>query len=286
MMTLDDIRRFYSEEIRFAAPLRSRGVAEAFARVPREEFLGSGPWCIALSNIGMGATYLTTDDADPRHIYHNVSVALDTSRHLVNGQPATLGRWIDELDIQAGDSVFHLGCGSGYYTAIMAEMAGPTGHVVAAEVDSDLSNQARKNLSHYANVTVYKGDGAELDPGACNAMLINAGVTHPLPVWLDRLSERGRMVVPLTVAMGSSLGKGAVAKITREAGGFAAQVVAFIVIYSCVSARDPQLEPALGKSMGTGALTKITSVRRDPHAQDDTCIVHSPEVCLSIAPRA
>jgi protein-L-isoaspartate(D-aspartate) O-methyltransferase len=254
--------------------------------VPREEFLGTGPWSIALGDIGIGATYLTTDDADPRHIYHNVSVALNTSRHLVNGQPATLGRWIDELDIQVGDSVFHLGCGSGYYTAVMAEMAGRTGHVVAAEVDSDLSNQARKNLSRYANVTVHTGDGAELDPGACNAMLINAGVTHPLPLWLDRLSEKGRMVVPLTVAMGSSLGKGVVVKITREAGSFAAQVLGFIAIYSCVSARDRQLEPALGMSMGTGALMKMTSVRRDPHPQDDTCIVHRPDVCLSIAPRA
>jgi protein-L-isoaspartate(D-aspartate) O-methyltransferase len=285
MMTLDDIRRFYAEEVRVAGALRSRAVAEAFARVRREEFLGPGPWEIAGADVGMGAAYQTTDDADPRHIYHNVSVALDKSRQLFNGQPGTLGRWIDELEIQAGDSVFHLGCGSGYYTAILAELAGSTGHVAAAEIDADLAKEARKNLSRYTNVTVHGGDGAGFDAGACDAMLINAGVTHPLQQWLDRLSEKGRMVLPLTVAMGANLGKGVVAKVTREGESFAARVIGFVMIYSCSGARDSQLEPALGKAMGTGALMKMTCVRSEPHAQEESCLVHGPEVCLSAAVR-
>ncbi len=135
-MTLDDVRQFYAEEVRFAAPIHSQRVVEAFRRVPREQFLGPGPWQIALSDIGSGAAYLTTEDGEARHVYHNVSVALDASRQLFNGQPATVGRWIDELAIQPGGRVFHLGCGSGYYTAILAEVAGPGGHVVASEVDS------------------------------------------------------------------------------------------------------------------------------------------------------
>ena len=282
-MTLEEIRQFYSEEIRLAAPLRSRNVAEAFARVPREEFLGRGPWQIALGDMSTGAAFLTTDDDDPRHIYHNVSVALDSSRQLVNGQPGTVGRLIDELGIQNGDSVFHLGCGSGYYTAIMAELAGPTGRVAAAEVDSDLADQARRNLSRYPKVTVHNQDGAALDVGLCDAILINAGVTHPLPVWLDRLSGNGRMTVPLTVAMGSNLGKGVAAKITRKGDRLAARAIAFIAIYSCVGGRDSKVERALGKALTTGALMKMRSVRRDPHPQDETCIVHDAEVCLSLA---
>jgi protein-L-isoaspartate(D-aspartate) O-methyltransferase len=280
-MTLDDVRRFYSEEVRVAGALRSRAIAEAFARVPREEFLGPGPWEIAGADVRTGATYLMTDDDDPRHVYHNVSVALDKSRQLFNGQPGTLGRWIDELNIQAGDSVFHLGCGSGYYTAILAELAGATGRVVAVEIDSALAERARRSLSRYTNVTVHAGDGANFDPGTCDAMLVNAGVTHPVALWLDRLSERGRMVVPLTVAIGSNLGKGVVAKVTRDGGGFAARVISFVMIYSCASARDAQLEPALGKAMGTGALMKMTCVRREPHEQEDNCIVHGSDACLS-----
>jgi protein-L-isoaspartate(D-aspartate) O-methyltransferase len=285
-MTLDDVRQFYAEEVRLAAPLYSQRVVEAFRRVPREQFLGPGPWQIPLLDIGSGAASLTTDDGEARHVYHNVSVALDPNRQLFNGQPATVGRWIDELAIQPGDRVFHLGCGSGYYTAIMAEVAGPGGRVVASEVDSALAARAQTNLSRYPNVTVASGDGAEVDPGVCDAILINAGVTLPLPAWLDRLREGGRMVVPLTFATGGTLGKGLVAKITRAGDEFAARVVSFVMIYSCTSARDPQLDPALAKALSTGALLKWTTVRRDPHPADETCIVHGAEVCLSSAQRA
>ena len=43
-MTLDDYRRFYAEEIEQVASLTSPALVEAFARVPREKFLGPPPW--------------------------------------------------------------------------------------------------------------------------------------------------------------------------------------------------------------------------------------------------
>ena len=46
-MELEDYRRFYSKEIQFAAHLDSLALIEAFAHVPRENFLGPGPWQIA-----------------------------------------------------------------------------------------------------------------------------------------------------------------------------------------------------------------------------------------------
>src|SRR5437868_4420925 len=69
-MTLNECRRFYSEEICLAANVRSPALVDAFARVPREKFLGAGPWRIATPDIGTGASYRTTDDPDPRHLYH------------------------------------------------------------------------------------------------------------------------------------------------------------------------------------------------------------------------
>ena len=84
-------------------------------------------------------------------------------------------------------------------------------------------------------------------------MLINAGVTHPHLPWLERLSEGGRMVLPLTVPMGRTLGKGVMARIVRKDGGFSAQTITLVAIYSCTSARDPQLEALLGKALSTGA---------------------------------
>jgi protein-L-isoaspartate(D-aspartate) O-methyltransferase len=281
-MTVEDCRRFFAEEIRLAANIQSQALIEAFARVPRERFLGPGPWKIASADIGMGGVvYSSTKDADPRHVYHNVPIALDTSRDLNNGQPGSLAHWIDALDLKAGERLFHLGCGVGYFTAIMAEVLGTTGHIIASEVDADLATRARRNLAFYSNVEVLSGDGAAIDPGECDAILINAGVTHPHALWLDRLRDAGRMILPLTVPMGPTLGKGVMTRIRREPAGFSAHVVTFVAIYSCASVRDPNIEPLLGKAMATGTLMRMRSLRRDVHESCDTCALHGPDVCLS-----
>ena len=106
--------------------------------------------------------------------------------------------------LAAGDRVYHLGAGTGYYSAIMAEVVGPSGSVVASEIHSELGALAQQNLADRANVTVYAGDGMEFDPGEGDAILINAGVSHPLPLWLDRLRPGGRMLLPITTPMTSA----------------------------------------------------------------------------------
>src|SRR5262249_41749857 len=173
-LSIEDYRRFYADEIRFVANLDSPALVEAFARVPREKFIGPGPWQVgsaearALAAAGMGrATYVPVDDA--RHLYHNVIVVLDQARDINNGQPSALAHWINGLELQPGQRVYHLGSGVGYYTAIMAEVVGPSGSVVASEIDSDLAVRARANLSDYSNVEVHSVDGGEFDPGECDA---------------------------------------------------------------------------------------------------------------------
>jgi protein-L-isoaspartate(D-aspartate) O-methyltransferase len=136
---LEAARRFYAEELRFAARLRSPALVAAFATVPRERFVGAGPWRIR-SPRGV-ADYLTTEDADPRTIYHDVLVALDASRGINNGQPSLWAFLIDQLDIAAGENVLHLGRGTGYYTAILAELIGPTGKITGVEIDADLAEK-------------------------------------------------------------------------------------------------------------------------------------------------
>jgi protein-L-isoaspartate(D-aspartate) O-methyltransferase len=288
MMTLEDCRRFYADEVRLSANLRSPALVEAFARVPREKYLGPPPWQIgsaeqrALSLAGMGSlTYIPTED--PRDVYHNVVIALDAAHDLNNGQPSSLARWIDALDLKPGDRVYHLGCGVGYYTAIMAEVVGSGGAVVGSEVHSQLAPRARQNLAEFPNVTVHEGDGAAFDPGVCDAIFINAGVTHPHRPWLERLGERGRLALPITVGTGPALGQGVMIRIAREAGGFSAQIVSFVAIFSCTSVRDPQLEPILTKALTSRTLFKLKSVRLDAHEPTDTCILHASDVCVSSA---
>jgi protein-L-isoaspartate(D-aspartate) O-methyltransferase len=287
-MNIDECRRFYADEIRFAANISSAALVEAFARVPREKFLGPGPWELGsadvrgMSAMGVGKMSYTAV-GDPRDVYHNVVVALDKEKEINNGQPSSLACWINALGVKSGDRVYHMGCGVGYYTAIMAEMAGALGSVVGSEVNPELAERAKKNLSGYPNVTVHAGDGASFDPGECDGIFVNAGVTHPLPLWLDRLREGGRLVFPLTMTVVPARGVGMMVQITHARGGFSAQIVSPVAIFSCTSARDPQREPLIRASMTNGSLMKMKSLRRDTHEQADTCVLHGPEACLSTA---
>jgi protein-L-isoaspartate(D-aspartate) O-methyltransferase len=287
-LTIADYRRFYADEIRFVANLDSPALVEAFARVPRETFIGPGPWQVgsaevrALAAAGMGrAAYVTVDD--PRHLYHNVVVVVDAAGDINNGQPSALAHWINGLQLEPGNRVYHLGCGVGYYTAIIAEVVGPSGSVVATEINADLAARAQHNLSTYSNVEVHSVDGGEFDPRECDAMLINAGVTHPHPLWLDRLREGGRLILPITLATSETLGAGLMMKIVRRSNNFSARGLTTVGIYSCKSVRDPELEPLVRNALVTQALFKVQSLRRDAHEQEDTCLMHGKGVCFSSA---
>jgi len=286
MMTIEECREFYAREVKFAANVTTPGLVEAFAHVPRETFLGAGPWQIgsaearSMSAAGMlQMSYITVDD--PRDVYHNVVVSLERSKDINNGQPSALGRWIDALELKPGGRVYHLGCGVGYYTAIMAEVVGRNGSVVGIDLQPELIERAKKNLEGYSNVTVEAGDGATFDPGECDAILVNAGVTHPQPIWLERLRENGRLVAPFTMAMNASIGQGVMTKIARERGAYSAEMITPLAIYSGGRMRDPALEPVMVKALTTGGLLKLKSVRRDAHEPQETCVVHAREVCLS-----
>ena len=250
MSDLDLARYYYAEELRAVAHLQSEALASAFAKVARERFLGPGPWRI----LGPGSeSYWTTKDADPRHLYHNVLVAIDAERTLNNGQPSALAFWFDALELQEGDHVVHVGCGTGYYTAILAEVIGYTGHVTAIEIDPELASRARSNLSYLSHVQVLAGDGGQLDSGSSDAVFINAGATHPKATWLDSLRPGGRLLVPLTVSEnGDPGGGGHVLKITRKPRGFMACFISEVGIFSCIGARDPESNQRLRAAFHRG----------------------------------
>ncbi len=157
---LETARRSYAEELRFTAHLRSSAVLAAFATVPRERFLGAGPWRVR-SPMDMGG-YWTTEDADPRAVYHDVLIALDEARGINNGQPILWAFLLDQLDVAAGAQVLHLGCGTGYYTAIMAELIGPTGKITAIEIDASLAGKAQAALMPWPQITVSNANGASI----------------------------------------------------------------------------------------------------------------------------
>jgi protein-L-isoaspartate(D-aspartate) O-methyltransferase len=279
--TLEQLRRFYSEELRVVAGLESPDLVSAFARVPRERYLGAPPWKFSSGNSLNRSNYRTTSNVCD--LYHDVFVALKSERFLNNGQPSMIARLIAALKLSPGKRVFHCGCGTGYYTAIMAEVVGSEGSVVAAEIDSTLAEIAVRNLKDYDQVRVLSSDGADVDPIACDAILINAGVTHPHPAWLDGLSEGGVLVLPLSVGRNLSVNDAMVLAITRRHDQFAAELLSIMTIYSSPSMRDPILQSMLNDSFESHAMLRLKSVRNDDHERTETCIVHAPEFCLSAA---
>jgi protein-L-isoaspartate(D-aspartate) O-methyltransferase len=287
-MSMDAVRRFYAEEIRAVAAIESDALIDAFARVPREHFLGPGPWQIAVISDGapLTARYRTTPDADPAHLHHNVVVAIDAARQLNNGQPTALAMWIDALGPRAGERVVHLGAGVGYYSAVIAEVVGAAGRVTAIEIDPELAVRARALLARWPWVDVVDGDGSEV-PSA-DAILVNAGCTRPRDAWLAALGPGGRLVLPLTTPVpGMPHGVGAMVKIVRGAAGtdvWPASLVSRVGIYDCAGAREDADQPAImGYLRGGAAAAPVRSFRRAPHELGPACVLHNRTYCLSSA---
>jgi hypothetical protein len=94
----------------------------------------------------------------------------------------------------------------------------------------------------------------------CDAILINAGVTHPHPAWLDALSEGGVLVLPLSVGRKLSVNDAMVVAITRRHDRFAAELLSIITIYSISSMRDPMLQSMLNESFESHAMLRASSL--------------------------
>jgi len=293
-LPLDIVRRCYAEEVRAVAGLRSRALAEAFAVVPREHYLGPGPWQLYKPVL---MTYVPTETADPRELYHDVLVGIDLTKTLNNGQPSGLAAWMDHLELQSGERLVHVGCGVGYYTAVMAHVVGATGHVTAVEIDPVLAERARANLNHLPQVEVLCADGVTHDAGFVDAIFVNAGVTHPQTLWLERLNANGRMVVPITAsftvagaatsvpaALGMS-GMGQMLRVRRVADGYEAAFVSPVGIFSSPTGRDPDYNTALAQRfrdpLSGGRRPTIRTLRREPHTADESCWLHGHGFCLS-----
>lgn len=282
-MTLDDVRCAYAEKIAALAELRSNRLRDALASVPREAFVGPGPWQIMRVSSGV-LGYECTPDADPRHLYDNVLVALDASRRLNNGEPAALLRLLDALELASGERLLHVGCGVGYYTALAARAVAP-GEVVGLELDGGLAERARRNLAAWPNVRVVAADGSGRSEGAFDAILVNAGATEVLPVWLDALRPGGRLLVPLTVELPApGLGAGHVLGLVRQAHGFAARFVSPVGIFHCAGARTERGAERLREAFGRGGEERVRALRRDAHAPDGSCWLHAERFCLSLDP--
>ncbi len=216
---LSVIRRGFARQLIATYGIDENPVLErAFAQVARENFLGSPPWNTTV-HLGKYQELLISD---PVAVYQDLVFALDPARGVNNGSPSLHVRWLDALKALPGDRVAHIGAGSGYYTAILAELVGPDGYVLAVEFDPTLAAAARANLSHYRNVHVVQGDGTNLPDAPTDCIYVNFGVELPMVPWINSLREGGRLVFPLGYRREKSIAGGGFL-IRREDSGFSAR---------------------------------------------------------------
>lgn len=203
--------------------------------------------------------YIPSVSEDPRLLYQDVLVGLATNRGINNGQPTLHAKCLAACAPTAGESVLHVGAGTGYYTAILASLVGTTGGVVAYEIEADLADRARENLRHIQNVTVVHGSASEAPLPSAAIIYVNAGATHPLASWLDALSPGGRLIFPLT----PDEGFGGMLLVTRRSQeSYAASLIARAAFVPCIGARDVFTSRALAAAFESRPITIVKSLRR------------------------
>lgn len=113
-------------------------------------------------------------------------------------QPFMVAVMTEALELKGDERVLELGTGSGYQTAILAELCH---RVFTIERISPLASRARKTLDKlgYGNVVVKIGDGTLgwKEEAPFDAIIVTAGAPEiPQPL-LDQLKIGGRLVIPV-----------------------------------------------------------------------------------------
>jgi protein-L-isoaspartate(D-aspartate) O-methyltransferase len=281
---LEIIRRAYAKQVLAAAGVVDRRLETAFAAVHREDFLGQGPWQIPR----FGRDYAPTPSADPVYLYADLLVGIIPERALNNGQPSFLAALIAAAMPRPGEHAVHIGAGVGYYTAILARLLGRRGRVTAIEFDPDLAARAASNLAGSRNVQVIQGDGSQVPFDTAEVILVNAGATRPADIWLDRLRDGGRLILPLTTDKGH-LGleagpierRGAVFRIERRGENFAARRISAVAIFPCEGMRDPAAAAGLAAAFEKGRAREVTRLYRRDDLPEEDCWVRGQGWCLA-----
>jgi protein-L-isoaspartate(D-aspartate) O-methyltransferase len=160
--------------------LRQRGIADervlaAMERVPRHEFAPERY---------RGQAY----EDHPLPIGEEQTIS----------QPYIVALMLEALKLSPTDKVLEIGTGSGYVTALLAEL---TESVVSIERHESLAQSSRALLAAlgYSNVNVVTGDGMRGFPETApyHAIVVSAAATEMPPALVVQLGEGGRMIIPV-----------------------------------------------------------------------------------------
>jgi protein-L-isoaspartate(D-aspartate) O-methyltransferase len=268
------VRRAFARQLGVIAGIVVPRLEAAFAAVEREKYLAPGPWSV----LGMlRGTFTTTPDVSPVHVYADTAVSIDKSKSLNNGQPSLYYRLLADALVPEGAHIVHVGAGTGYYSAVLGHLVGRTGTVTAIEYEAELAVRARANLQDMPQVEVIQGDATQTPFAPADLILVSAGATHPVDHWLDGLKDGGQLVLPLT----PDTGMGIVMGIRRRGERWFATTLSPILIYRCVSARDPQSAAALAEALKHGGQNGVTRLYRGDPPSPESVWLRGENWCLA-----
>ena len=116
-------------------------------------------------------------------------------------QPQIVVATLELLAVQPGHRVLEIGTGSGYNTALLSVLVRPCGEVVSIEIEADLAERARSVLRavgcHGIRILVADGYDGDLHSAPYDRIVVTTGAQDIAPAWVEQLTDRGRLVVPI-----------------------------------------------------------------------------------------
>ncbi len=178
--------------------IRDKRVLDVMARIPRELFVPE--------NV---REYCYEDRPLPIGYDQTIS------------QPFIIAFMTEALELTGREKVLEIGTGSGYQTAILAELALK---VITIERISALLDKARELLKNlgYKNIEVYEAEetlGREAD-APYDAIMVTAGAPEVPDALLSQLATGGRMVIPVGSRFEQEL-----FKVTKDKEGYHHEVL-------------------------------------------------------------
>ena len=151
---------------------------EAFAAAPRAGFLPAG-----------------------QRRFARLDRPLPIGRGQTNSQPATVRAMLRLLDVRPGHRVLDVGSGSGWTTALLSFLVGPTGEVVGVEIVPELVVLGRRNLAR-AGVAARVEQAREgvlglPEQAPYDRVLVSAEATRLPTALVEQLVVGGVLVVPV-----------------------------------------------------------------------------------------
>jgi protein-L-isoaspartate(D-aspartate) O-methyltransferase len=123
-----------------------------------------------------------------------------------NSQPRTVEDMLQLLRVRAGDRVLDVGSGSGWTTALLAYLTGPTGSVLGVEIEPDLVRFGSANLTRldrpWARIEAADPDVlGRPDEAPYDRILVSANARELPHRLVAQLAPEGRLVIPVASVM-------------------------------------------------------------------------------------